>query len=79
MIEVIAALSIFAIALSGMAVGVIFSNKRLKGSCGGLANLKDQHGEVTCAICGDPSESCKGEEDGKAREAAVTGSASAES
>lgn len=67
MIEIIAALTIFVIAISGMAVGVIFSNKRLKGSCGGLANLRDQHGEVTCSICGDPSESCEGEEDGKAR------------
>lgn len=67
MIELAAALAIFVIAIAGMAIGVIISNRRIQGSCGGLANLRDEHGEVECAICGDPSESCKGEEDGRER------------
>ncbi len=67
MIELAAALAVFVIAIAAMAVGVIVSNRRIQGSCGGLANLRDEHGEVTCAICGDPSESCKGEEDGLER------------
>ncbi len=67
MTELLAALIVFVIAIVGMAIGVIVSNRRLKGSCGGLANLRDEHGEITCAICGDPSESCKGEDDGRSR------------
>ena len=37
---------IFAVALTGMAIGVILSNRRLKGSCGGLANMKDAQGNT---------------------------------
>ena len=36
---------VFAGALTGMAVRVIISNRRIKGNCGGLANLRDAHGE----------------------------------
>jgi len=35
MMTFIAALLVFAIAMTAMAVGVLFSNRRLKGSCGG--------------------------------------------
>ena len=42
--------------IAGMAVGVIFSNKPIAGSCGGLGNLglKD-----SCPICGGDSEDQK--------------------
>ena len=40
--------SVFLIAFSGMAIGVIISNRRIKGSCGGIANLM---GESGCDIC----------------------------
>ena len=71
MTEILAAVAVFAIALSAMAVGVIFSNRAIQGSCGGIANLKDEHGEVMCPVCGDPREGCGGEEDGRRRDEAL--------
>lgn len=55
------ALVIFGVALSGMAVGVIVSNRRIKGSCGGLAGFKDASGKSICEACSDPSPECRGE------------------
>lgn len=57
----IVALTLFAIALVGMAVGVIFSNRCLKGTCGGLANMKDEQGHSVCEACTNPSPECRGE------------------
>ena len=42
--------------IAAMAVGVIFSNKPIKGSCGGLSTLGLKEG---CVICGGKD---KGEE-----------------
>ena len=42
--------------LLGMAVGVIFSNKRLKGSCGGLNKVLGED----CQIC-DKKDECSDE------------------
>jgi len=70
MTEILAAVTVFAVALTAMAVGVIFSNRAIQGSCGGIANLRDEHGEVMCPVCGDPRESCGGEEDGRRRDEA---------
>ncbi|MFP6766418.1 MAG: FAD:protein FMN transferase [Planctomycetaceae bacterium] len=55
---VLAAGIVFAIALAGMAVGVIFSNKRIRGSCGGLANLSGQEAS-SCDVCETPSPECR--------------------
>jgi len=61
----VAAGIIFVIALTGMAVGVIFSNRRIKGSCGGLANMPGQEGSA-CDLCENPAEECQQEiADGK--------------
>ena len=40
MVEVIAAVVIFGLVFFAMSLGVIFGNRHLKGSCGGLNNLK---------------------------------------
>jgi hypothetical protein len=52
---------VFAIALSGMAVGVIFSNRRLRGSCGGMSGIRDNQGNTLCEVCSNPSPECRGE------------------
>lgn len=49
MFDVIIAFLIFLLAFSGIAVGIIFNKKPIKGSCGGLNNLSE--GE-TCQYCG---------------------------
>lgn len=45
-------LGIVATLMVGMAIGVIFSNKELKGSCGGIA------GDCACENAGKPG-ACK--------------------
>lgn len=52
---------VFGVALAGMAVGVMVSNRRIKGSCGGLAGFKDASGKSICEACSDPSPDCSGE------------------
>lgn len=63
------AVAVFAVALTGMAVGVILSNRRIKGSCGGLAGFKDERGNSVCDACTKPSPECSGNP--RERDAAV--------
>ncbi|MDA1163645.1 MAG: FAD:protein FMN transferase [Planctomycetota bacterium] len=56
---VLAAIGIFALAIAGMAVGVIFSNRSIKGSCGGLANMPGHDGKSICEVCTVPAEECR--------------------
>lgn len=58
---ILVAFVVFAVALTAMAVGVIFSNRRIKGSCGGLANMRDSQGKTMCEACEHPSPECQGE------------------
>lgn len=67
---VLAAVGIFALAIAGMAVGVIFSNRAIKGSCGGLANMPGQDGKSICELCTVPAEECRDEEMRKIRQQA---------
>ncbi len=50
---------IFAIALCGLGIGVILSNRQLKGTCGGLQGLKDASGQSMCELCTTPKEECE--------------------
>jgi hypothetical protein len=57
----IAAFVAFALVMVAMAVGVIFSDRRIKGSCGGLGAMSDRYGEPMCE-CGAKPGSCGSEE-----------------
>ena len=60
-------LAVFAFAVAAMSIGVILSNRRIHGSCGGLANLHDEQGRPLCDGCasrsGDEPEDCETEAD----------------
>ena len=56
--EFLFAFLVFALVLSGMAVGVIFSNKPIKGSCGGMGALGM---DTACDICGGDPKVCEEE------------------
>ncbi len=55
----------FLVIVAAMSVGVIFANKPIKGSCGGLQSLGLKDG---CEICGGNDEECEKEQ---LRQAAV--------
>lgn len=46
----------FALIIAAMAVGVIFSNKPIQGSCGGLNNIGL---DGDCEICGGNRDKCE--------------------
>ena len=77
--QYVAALLVFGLVIAGMAVGVIFSNRRIKGSCGGLSAMSDEFGQPLCE-CGAPPGSCADDDEfssqpgvaGSARSAATT-------
>lgn len=56
----VAAGLLIGISLAGLAIGVIFGNRPIKGSCGGLANMPGQGG-TACDLCENPSEECQQE------------------
>lgn len=54
----LASMCMFAFVILAMAVGAIFNNKPVKGSCGGLANVTNDDGETSCGICSKPVTDC---------------------
>jgi hypothetical protein len=49
------AFTVFLVVVAGMAIGVILSNKPIKGSCGGIGALGMDTG---CEICGGDPQVC---------------------
>jgi hypothetical protein len=62
------ALLVFALVMAGMAVGVIFSNKPIKGSCGGIGALGM---DTACDICGGNPQKCEEETRSSSSQAAA--------
>ena len=44
---------IFGLAILGLSIGVIFDNKPIQGSCGGIG------ADESCAICGGDTQKCE--------------------
>jgi thiamine biosynthesis lipoprotein len=61
-IPFVAALAIFLLAVTGMAVGVLVKNRELKGSCGGLSSMPGQDGKSICDLCTIPKDQCTNQE-----------------
>jgi hypothetical protein len=58
MLTFLLAALVFILVVAGMAVGVIFSNKPIKGSCGGMSAIGM---DTTCDICGGNPTVCEEE------------------
>ena len=58
-------LSVFGLALFGMSLGVIFSDRRIRGSCGGLSKSGGKHAKVACDDCPSGGKNCSGEAAGQ--------------
>jgi len=54
----VASFIVFGVVMTAMAIGVILSNRRIAGSCGGLANMKTEDGEPMCECGASVGESC---------------------
>ena len=55
----------FGIVLLGMSVGVIFGNRRIRGSCGGMSQLDGIQGKITCEACSPEGRHCSSHEGGQ--------------
>jgi len=49
----------FAVLLFLMAIGVMFGRRSISGSCGGLANTKNEDGSISCSLCSNPDNACR--------------------
>ena len=57
--QILSAVVVFGLAIVGMAVGVIVSNRQLKGSCGGLSAMAGKSEEASpCSLCTKPVSDC---------------------
>lgn len=68
---------VFGLAIAGMAVGVILSNRQLKGSCGGLSAMSQNgQGEASpCSLCTKPATDCSRRSEAAQTEASESTSA----
>lgn len=51
MMELVLALGLFGIAMAAMAIGVVFSNRALRGSCGGPSVQGPDGDALSCGAC----------------------------
>lgn len=49
----------FALLLFAMSVGVLFGQRSISGSCGGINGTKNEDGSVSCSLCSSPSDACR--------------------
>lgn len=56
------AVAVFAISVAAMAIGALMGKGRIRGTCGGLANLRDTQGSTICDACSDPQPECTGKQ-----------------
>ena len=54
----VGALVVFGLAIAGMAIGAIFNNKPITGSCGGIAATPNEDGASSCSMCQKPVNEC---------------------
>ena len=59
LVVLVGTFAVFAIVIAGMAIGVMFGRRSISGSCGGLANKTDEHGNSSCSLCSNPGEACR--------------------
>ncbi len=57
MAEILLSVLIFGVLISGMAIGVIVSDKPITGSCGGVAAALGEE-DYQCELCGGDSSRC---------------------
>ena len=67
---ILIAFVVFALAALAMSVGVIVTGRQIKGSCGGLAGMKNENGDSVCMSCSRRTEGCR-ERGGHAEEDAA--------
>lgn len=58
LIVVLVTFVVFGLAIAGMAIGVIVSNRQLKGSCGGLSAMAGKETSSPCSLCSKPATAC---------------------
>ena len=65
MTTLFAAFVAFSLVMVAMDVGVIFSNREIQGSCGGLNKMSDDFGRPMCE-CGKAPDTCGEEQESPA-------------
>ncbi len=61
-------LLVFSLALVGMSLGVILSDRQIHGSCGGLSHIRGKHGKVACDGCPSGGKNCGKSESAQSRD-----------